>query len=126
MGISIVFTCPIVFVLIYWFMWSQLFKPSFIIVVSPVSLSLINTLDVICIAFTKQRPSLIPLFRTIFSTCDVMFTNPLLEDTFNVRYSVTEFITVKIHICDKYLVQAQNSRSFSSNQRDLVINACNI
>ena len=35
---------------------------------SPLSLSFINTLAVICIAFTKHRPSLISLFSTIFLT----------------------------------------------------------
>jgi hypothetical protein len=58
----------------------------------PLSLSLIKTLAVICIAFTRQRPSLMPLFSTARRTCGVMFTIWYLSLVFTTKYSVWAFI----------------------------------
>ena len=51
-----------------------------------------KTLAVICIALTRQSPSLIPLLTTNFSTSGVMLTNSLLDFVLNVKYSVNDFI----------------------------------
>ena len=42
-----------------------------------------NTDAVMCIAFTRQRPSRIPLSRSAASTCGVMLTKPRRPGTLN-------------------------------------------
>lgn len=54
----------------------ELFQPHLIVVVQPLSSSLMKTLAVIFIAFASSRPSLIPLSRSASSTCGVMLTSP--------------------------------------------------
>src|SRR6266436_7026955 len=51
-----------------------------------------NTLAVMCIAFTSTRPSRTPLAATTRSTSGVRFTNPRREGTFMVRYSVRDLM----------------------------------
>jgi len=55
----------------------QLLEPALVSSWRPGSSSLMNTLAVMCIAFTRQSPSLTPLSRTAFSTSGVMFTNSI-------------------------------------------------
>src|SRR5436190_8482636 len=47
---------------------------------------------VMCIAFTRHRPSLTPLFSTSLSTVPEMLTNPTRFGTSNDKYSVRLFI----------------------------------
>src|SRR3972149_10940217 len=44
-----------------------------------------NTLDVMCIEFTRQRPSRISLSRTAASTSDVILTKSIRLGTFSVK-----------------------------------------
>src|SRR5438552_1837065 len=57
-----------------------------------------NTDAVMCIAFTRHRPSCTPLFRTHSSTCGVMFTKSMRAGMLYVRYSVYDF-TSDLRIC---------------------------
>src|SRR5260221_687116 len=50
-----------------------------------------NTLALMCIAFTSTRPSFTPLFVTAASTCGVRFTNPRRAGRFMKRDSVCAF-----------------------------------
>ena len=50
-----------------------------------------NTLAVVCVALTKQSPSLTPLLATNFSISWVMLRNARLVFVLNVRYSVNDF-----------------------------------
>src|SRR5260221_426945 len=52
-----------------------------------------NTDAVICMALIRQKPSLIPLFRTSSSTVSVMFTKPRRCGTSNHKCSVSDFIS---------------------------------
>src|SRR5216684_3728521 len=52
------------------------------------------TLAVMCIAFTKHRPSRTPLLRTKSSTVWVMFTKPRRSGTSNQTCSVRLFISL--------------------------------
>src|SRR5438093_13286624 len=51
-----------------------------------------KTLAVMCMALTRQSPSLTPDSATIRSTRPVMFVNPILSATWKVRYSVLDFM----------------------------------
>src|SRR5512143_2260989 len=54
-----------------------------------------NTDAVICIAFTRQRPSHTPLIRTHSSTSGVMLTNPRRAGTLNQSSLRNDFICHK-------------------------------
>src|SRR5262245_2930064 len=53
-----------------------------------------NTLAVMCIAFTRHKPSRTPLARTISAIFGVMFSNAIRAGRLNVRYSVYDFIAI--------------------------------
>src|SRR5262249_53920580 len=55
-----------------------------------------NTLDVICIVLTRQRPSCTPLARTASSTSVVIFTNSIFDGMFSVRYLVCDFMCLLV------------------------------
>src|SRR5215203_2435982 len=55
-----------------------------------------------CIALTRQSPSLMSLSVTIFATSDVILINARLVDVLNVRYSVLVFIPAA---CRNYRLQ---------------------
>ena len=68
----------------------------------PLSSSLIKTLAEMCIALTRQSPSLISLSATIFETCDVILINARLVCVLNVRYAVLDLI---LAACRYYRLQ---------------------
>src|SRR5258706_79340 len=51
-----------------------------------------NTEAVMCIAFTRQIPSLTPLLATRPSMVEVMFTKPRRSGTSNHKCSVSDFL----------------------------------
>src|SRR5579884_482945 len=50
---------------------------------------------VMCMAFTRQSPSVTPLLRTSSSTLPVMFTNPRRLGTSNHKCSVSDFMRIE-------------------------------
>src|SRR4051812_26166970 len=62
-----------------------------------------KTLAVICIALTRQSPSLTPLARTSDATWPVMLIKPILPGTLNVRYLVCDFIQKPLRPSTQYL-----------------------
>src|SRR5688572_16452712 len=59
---------------------------------SPRSSSLMKTLALMCIAFTRTIPSRTPLRFTASATRSVMLTNSILDFVSNQRYSVSDFM----------------------------------
>ena len=76
-----------------------------------------KTLAVICIALTKQSPSLTPLFVTNFSTFGVMLTNALRDFVLNVRYSVKDFT----HYVENYVIKILSCRLRTQDPNHQVI-----
>src|SRR5437899_97877 len=57
-----------------------------------------NTLAVMCIAFTSTSPSCTPLARSTRSTSGVMFTKPRRPGRFMVRYSRVDFMVPRVRV----------------------------
>ena len=76
-----------------------------------------KTLAVMCIALTKQSPSLIPLFETKFSTSGVMLTNALRDFVLNVRNSVKDFT----HYVENYVIKILSCRLRTQDPNHQVI-----
>ena len=72
MGIGIVFAGVVVTVLVDGFMRHEPFEEVVVVFSSPGSSSLMDTLALMCIGLTRQRPFLTPLFLRAASTCGVM------------------------------------------------------
>src|SRR5688572_11009539 len=52
-----------------------------------------NTLAVMCMAFTRHSPSRTPLLATEAATCGVMFRKSIRAGMLKVKYSVSDFIS---------------------------------
>jgi len=101
-----------------------------IVLMNPVSLSLINRLAVICMGI---EPGIGPFFDAAYFELffpyfrRVILTNPppRLNIIGKIRCERFHLTIVRPSFHKNQVAGLQNSRSFSSNQRDLVINACN-
>jgi len=84
----------------------QLFQPHLKIVVQSGSSSLINTLDVMCMALHNSKPSVIPLSRRHCCNCPVILTSCLRlprlnQSSFRYDFIISDcFVLVQVQVTD--------------------------